>query len=118
MKKEVRGRTRVLIADAQPIVLEGYKALLNQQPEVELVGEARTEEELVRLAEKLCPEIILLDIAMPPTRGMDVLQDLRKKFLRQRSWFLRCNPAGNRSPSASALARAAICSKKHLSANS
>jgi two-component system response regulator NreC len=80
MKKEVRGRTTVLIADAQPIVLEGYKALLNQQPEIELVGEARTEDDLLRLAEKLCPEIILLDIAMPPTRGMDVLQELRKKI--------------------------------------
>jgi DNA-binding NarL/FixJ family response regulator len=79
MKKEVRGRTRVLIADAQPIVLEGYKALLSQQPEMELVGEARTEDDLARMAEKLCPEIILMDIAMPPTRGMEVLPELRKR---------------------------------------
>jgi two-component system response regulator NreC len=79
MKNQARGRTTVLIADAQPIVLEGYKALLSQQPEMELVGEARNEDELLRLAERLCPEIILMDIAMPPTRGMEVLPELRKK---------------------------------------
>jgi len=79
MKKEARGKTRVLIADAQPIVLEGYKALLSQQPEMELVGEARNEDDLLRMAERLCPEIILMDISMPPTRGMEVLPELRKK---------------------------------------
>lgn len=79
MRKDPKARTRVLIADSQPIVLEGYKALLSQQPELEIIGEARNEEELLRIAEKLCPEIILMDIAMPPSRGMEVLPELRKK---------------------------------------
>jgi DNA-binding NarL/FixJ family response regulator len=61
---------RVLIADDHTIFRQGLKALLEQQPDIRVVGEAATGPEAVDLAQKLEPTIIVMDITMPELNGL------------------------------------------------
>ena len=56
---------RILIADDQSLVRAGFRALLDAQPDIEVVGEAGDGDEAVRLAARLLPDIVLMDIRMP-----------------------------------------------------
>lgn len=58
-------RLRVLIADDHALFREGLATILSAQADMEVVGQAGTAEEAIRLARELLPEIILLDIDMP-----------------------------------------------------
>jgi DNA-binding NarL/FixJ family response regulator len=66
---------RVVLADDQSLVRAGFRALLDAQDDIEVVGEAGDGEEAVRLAAALMPDIVLMDIRMP---GMDGLAATRK----------------------------------------
>jgi DNA-binding NarL/FixJ family response regulator len=61
---------RVLIADDQALVRGGFRALLDAQDDVEVVGEAADGEEALRLARKHTPDVILMDIRMPGVDGL------------------------------------------------
>ncbi|CAN5691170.1 response regulator transcription factor [soil metagenome] len=67
----------LLVADDHPMLREGLVAVLNTQPDFEVVGEANDGEETVRLAERLKPNVILLDLQMPGMDGVEVLENLR-----------------------------------------
>jgi DNA-binding NarL/FixJ family response regulator len=62
--------TRVLLVDDQALVRAGFRALLDAEPDIEVVGEAADGAEAVRLAASLLPDVVLMDIRMP---GMDGL---------------------------------------------
>jgi DNA-binding NarL/FixJ family response regulator len=61
---------RVLLADDQALVRGGFRALLDAQDDIEVVGEAADGDEAVRLAESLVPDIVLMDIRMPGVDGL------------------------------------------------
>jgi DNA-binding NarL/FixJ family response regulator len=61
---------RVLVADDQALVRAGLVALLDSQPEMEVVGQAATGEEAVLLTRKLAPDVVLMDIRMPVLDGL------------------------------------------------
>ena len=61
----------VLIADDQALVRGGFRALLDAQPDVEVVGEAADGKEALRLAEEHRPDVILMDIRMPGMNGLE-----------------------------------------------
>ncbi|SRR5205807_1897554 len=65
---------RVLIADDHVLFRDGLRALLRSAPDTQLVGEATTGEEAIRLAAELQPDVILMDIRMP---GMDGIEATR-----------------------------------------
>ena len=65
---------RVVLADDQALVRAGFRSLLDAQADVEVVGEASTGDEAVRLASELVPDVVLMDIRMP---GMDGLAATR-----------------------------------------
>jgi DNA-binding NarL/FixJ family response regulator len=65
---------RVVLADDQALVRAGFRALLDAQGDIEVVGEAGNGEEAVRLATQLTPDVVLMDIRMP---GMDGLSATR-----------------------------------------
>jgi DNA-binding NarL/FixJ family response regulator len=66
---------RVLIADDQALVRAGFRALLDAQDDVEVVGEAIDGAEAVRLAARYRPDVVLMDIRMP---GLDGLEATRR----------------------------------------
>ena len=61
---------RVLLADDQVLVRAGFRALLDAQEDIEVVGEAGDGDQAVRLARELAPDIVLMDIRMPGTDGL------------------------------------------------
>lgn len=65
---------RILIADDHRILRAGLKTFLNSDPNMEVVGEATSADEAIRVAQLICPNIILMDISMP---GMDSLEAVR-----------------------------------------
>jgi DNA-binding NarL/FixJ family response regulator len=62
---------RLLIADDHGIVRTGLKLLFEKVPGIEVVGEASTGHDAVRLAAELSPDVVIMDIAMPLLNGID-----------------------------------------------
>jgi two-component system, NarL family, response regulator NreC len=71
-------KVRVLIADDHGVVRKGLRLLLEQYPEIEVVGEAANGREVVRLATELTPNVILMDVAMPLLNGIDAADQIRR----------------------------------------
>jgi DNA-binding NarL/FixJ family response regulator len=61
---------RVVIADDQQLIRAGFSALLMSEPDIDVVGEAATGTEAVRLVERLRPDVVLMDIRMPEGDGI------------------------------------------------
>ncbi len=62
---------RILIADDHGVVREGLKVLIENQPDMEVVGEAEDGLMVTQLAKELSPDIILMDISMPNLNGVE-----------------------------------------------
>jgi len=69
--------TRVLIVDDHPLLRSGLRRLLGADPELEVVGEAETGKEALRLAAELRPHVVLLDISMPGENGIETARLLK-----------------------------------------
>jgi DNA-binding NarL/FixJ family response regulator len=61
----------VLLADDQALVRTGFALILNAEPDVEVVGEAADGDEAARLAAELRPDVVLMDVRMPETDGIE-----------------------------------------------
>jgi DNA-binding NarL/FixJ family response regulator len=61
----------VLLADDQALVRAGFRALLNSEPDIEVVAEAADGVEAVRLARETRPDVVLMDIRMPGVDGLE-----------------------------------------------
>ncbi|MGD1995126.1 MAG: response regulator transcription factor [Anaerolineae bacterium] len=72
------GSIRVLIADDHPVVRRGLESMLAGQEDIEIVGAAQDGQSTLRMARRLQPDVILLDIRMPDTSGLDIARELRQ----------------------------------------
>src|SRR5215471_11384046 len=71
---------KVLIAEDHDVVREGLKILISADPHMEVAGEACNGAAAVRLAEKLRPNVILMDLAMPRCNGLDAARDICRRM--------------------------------------
>lgn len=71
-------RIRILVADDHEIVRRGLRALLEAQPEWEVVAEAVTGREAVEKAKQTTPEVAILDVGMPDLNGLEATRQLLK----------------------------------------
>jgi DNA-binding NarL/FixJ family response regulator len=67
---------RVLLADDQPLMRAGLKALLDARNDIEVVGEAADGAEAVGLAKTLAPDVVLVDIRMPGVDGLEATRQI------------------------------------------
>ncbi len=72
---------RILIVDDHGIVREGLKSLIEQQPEMEVVGEAEDGQTAVQLTKELYPDVVIMDVSMPNLNGVEAT----KYILQQKS---------------------------------
>ncbi|MGB9605360.1 MAG: response regulator, partial [Bryobacteraceae bacterium] len=71
-----RKKIRVLLADDHALVRQGFRMILSAQPDIEIVGEAGTGRETIELAEKLRPDVVVMDVAMPEMNGIEATRRL------------------------------------------
>ncbi|RKT03959.1 LuxR family two component transcriptional regulator [Streptomyces sp. 3211.6] len=74
---ETPGRIRVLLVDDHQVVRRGLRTFLEVQEDIEVVGEAADGAEGTERAEELRPDVILMDVTMPGTDGIEALRRLR-----------------------------------------
>ena len=79
---------RILIADDHGVLRAGLRALLNTEPDLQVVGEATDSQETLRLAGELHPDVVLLDISMPGPGGIKVTQQLKEALPKARVLIL------------------------------
>lgn len=73
-----KGQYRLVIVEDHAILRAGLIALLATRPEYEVVGEAGDGREAVRVTEKQQPDLVLLDLSMPRTNGLEALKELKR----------------------------------------
>ena len=69
---------RVLIAEDHETVREGLKLIIDTQPDMTVVGEAGNGREAVRLAQRLAPDVLMMDISMPELNGLKAAAKLKR----------------------------------------
>lgn len=67
---------RVLLCDDQALVRSGFRAILGAESDIEVVGEAENGGEAIALAERRCPDVIIMDIRMPVLDGVEATRRL------------------------------------------
>ena len=77
-------KIRILLADDHVVVRQGFKLILGAQPDMEIVGEAGNGREAVELAEKLHPDVAVVDVAMPELNGIEATRRMAEVAPRTR----------------------------------
>jgi two-component system response regulator NreC len=75
---------RILLADDHALVRQGFRMILEAQPDMEIVGQAGNGREAVELAEKLHPDVVVMDVAMPELNGTEATRRLAASTPRTR----------------------------------
>ena len=69
---------RILIAEDHAIVREGIRMILGEEPDFDVVGEAKDGREALELAQQLAPDVIVMDISMPRMTGIEATPQIRR----------------------------------------
>lgn len=73
-------KIKVLIADDHAVVREGTRQILEQEPDMQVVGEAGDGEEAVRLTGATRPDVAIVDIAMPRLDGIEATKQIKARY--------------------------------------
>ena len=70
---------RIILADDHTLVRQGIKKILEENPDLEVIGEAADGQEAVNLLKKLQPDLVILDIQMPRMNGLEAAKMIRER---------------------------------------
>jgi two-component system response regulator NreC len=73
------GKIKLLLADDHAVLRAGLRALLNSQPDIEVIAEAADGEEAIRKSVELTPDIVIMDISMPILNGLEATKEIKKR---------------------------------------
>ena len=68
----------IVIVDDHPLFREGLKSIISRNPELEIVGETGAGQEALRLAENFKPDMVVMDISLPDSNGIELTRDIKK----------------------------------------
>jgi len=80
----MRKKIRILLADDHAMVRQGFRLILSAQPDMEIVGEAGNGRDAVEMAERLQPDLVVMDVAMPELNGIEATRRLASSAPRTR----------------------------------
>ncbi|MBF2065045.1 MAG: response regulator transcription factor [Calothrix sp. C42_A2020_038] len=72
---------KVLLVDDQYLIRQGLRALLELEPDLEIVGEAENGREAIDLIGELHPDVVLMDMRMPIMDGVDATREIQQRFV-------------------------------------
>ncbi|MGE5110237.1 MAG: response regulator [Acidobacteriaceae bacterium] len=73
-------RIKVLLVDDHALVRRGFRMMLEDDPDIDVAGEASDGEEAIRLAEKVQPRVIVMDCALPKMDGMEATKKIKAQW--------------------------------------
>ena len=73
-------RAKLLLVEDHIVVRQGIKALLSDEPDIQIVGEADNGREALALVETLQPNVVLMDISMPGMNGIEATRQVRQRY--------------------------------------
>jgi DNA-binding NarL/FixJ family response regulator len=68
----------VFLVNNHPIIRDGLRFLLEAQPDIEVIGDADGERDVVRRIAQLCPDVVITDMSMPRLDGIEMTQQIRR----------------------------------------
>ncbi len=86
-------KIRVLVVDDHALFRRGLVSLLNEQPDIEVVGDAGEAQEALRLAQELRPDVVLMDVNMPGEGGISATEALLRRVPSARVLMLTVSDA-------------------------
>jgi DNA-binding NarL/FixJ family response regulator len=75
-RKEVPVKFRLLLVDDHPVVLDGYRLMLDSQPYLEVCSRAANEVEALSAVAREHPDLVVTDLKMPGRGGLNLIKDL------------------------------------------
>jgi DNA-binding NarL/FixJ family response regulator len=73
-------KIRVLLADDHTILRDGIRALLDDQADIEVIGEAEDGQATVKMTAQLLPDVVVMDIAMPLLNGLEATRQIQRDY--------------------------------------
>ena len=79
---------KIVIADDHPVLIDGLKSALCNEPNITIIGEANNGVQLLKILKKKKPDIVLLDILMPKMTGLEAAKIIQKDYEKVKLLFL------------------------------
>jgi DNA-binding NarL/FixJ family response regulator len=94
MERSPNSALKVLVADDHPLILQGLRRTLEACDDIDVIGEARSGDEIVPLVERRQPDVVLLDMRMPGLPSVECIRQIKKSWPQVRTVVLSASEDG------------------------
>ncbi len=84
---------RAILVDDHPVVRNGFRALLEQEPDIRVIGEAENGRDALAVVRELRPDVVIMDVAMPGLNGIEAARQILREFSKTRILGLSMHPS-------------------------